>query len=119
MAGLNGNGTGGADGPIKRWRRFGRCSPRVRMVWRGGDADGNGSGGLSSEKDGGAAARVCRASGESQNADVVTSGTFVDDADDERRNVLTFWWGWEAIRLLIANKDKRGKHGGVLIEKGL
>lgn len=69
------------------------------MVWRGGDADGNGSGGLSSENDDGAAARMCRASGESKNADVVTSGTFVEDEDDERREVLTFGRGGEAIML--------------------
>ena len=71
------------------------------MVWRGGDADGNGSGGLSSEKEGGTTARTCRASGESNNADVVASGTFLEDAEDGRRKVSTSWWGGDAMILLL------------------
>ena len=84
-AGLSGEGTGGAGGPIRTWRRLCWCSYPVEMVWnRGigiGDTDDNGSGGLSSEKDGGGIARRCRESVECKNADVVARGVSLEDAD--------------------------------------
>ena len=91
-AGLGGEGTSGAGGPIKTLRRLCRRSYRVGMVCGGisiGDVSGSGFGGLSSQEDTGATGRMYRASGDCNNADVVAVGALFEDADDGERKVLT------------------------------